>query len=47
MKTMDSEAVLQTIEADPASSTQNVSGELGISQSSVIRHLHDLGKSSE
>ena len=29
---------------NPASSTERVSGELGISQSSVIRHPHDLGK---
>ena len=33
-KTLGSEAMLQTIEANPVSSTQRVSGELGISQSS-------------
>ena len=44
-KTVDSEAVFQAIEANPKSSTRKVSGELGISQSSVVRRLHDLGKS--
>ena len=38
----DSEAVLQTIEVNPVSSTQRVSGKLSISQSSVVCHLHDL-----
>ena len=33
--------------ANPVSSTQRVSGELGISQSSVVCHLHDLDKSSQ
>ena len=38
-KTMDSKAMLQL------SSTQRVSGELSISQSSIVSHLHDLDKS--
>ena len=29
------------------SSNQRVSGEFGISQSSVIRHFYDIGKSNE
>ena len=33
-------------EPNPVSSTQKVSGELGISQSSVVHHLHDLEKVS-
>ena len=46
-KTMDSEAVFQATEANQMSSIQRVSGEVGISQSSVIRHLHDLDNSCE
>ena len=38
---MDSETVLQAIEANLVSSTQRVSGELTILQSSVIGHLND------
>ena len=34
------EAILQTKEANPVSSTRRVSGELGISLSSGIRHFH-------
>ena len=41
---MNSEAVLQAIEPNSASSTLEVS-DLGISQSSVVNHLHNLGKS--
>ena len=41
-KTMNSEDILQAIEANPASSTP--SGKLGISLSSVVSHFHDLGK---
>ena len=37
--------MLQAIEINPGSGTQRISRELGISQSIVIRHLHDLGKS--
>ena len=36
--------MLQAIEAIAASSTRRVSGELGISQSSVVRQFHDRGK---
>ena len=43
-KTVDSDAVLQSIEANPMSSTGRVSGEIGISLSREVRHLHDLGK---
>ena len=42
---MDSEGMLQAFEANPASSTQRISGELNISQSIVVHHLHDLCKS--
>ena len=44
-KTMDSKAVLETIEANPACSTRRVSGEFGIALSSVILSLHDVDKS--
>ena len=44
-KAIDSKAVLQAIEATPASSTQEVSSKLGISQSSVVGHFHNLSKS--
>ena len=44
-KTVDSEDVLQAIEAYPASSIRRVSGDLSISQFSVVYHLHKLGKS--
>ena len=37
-KTVDSEAVLQTIEANPVSNTRRGSDELGILQHSGIRH---------
>ena len=42
---MDSEVMHQVLEAHLASSTERVSGELSISQSSVIRHFHNHGKS--
>ena len=42
-KSMDSKAVKQNL----VSSTQRVSGEFGISKSSVVCHLHDFGKSSQ
>ena len=44
-KIMDSEAVLQAIEVNLEIGSQKVSGELGISQSSVVCHFHNLGKS--
>ena len=39
-KTVDSEPVLQAIEANPASSIRRISSKLGISQSSMVCHLH-------
>ena len=42
-KCVDSEIVLQAIEANLASSTQTVWGELCISYSSVVHHFYDLG----
>ena len=39
-KTMDSKAVLQAIETDLMSNTWRVSGELSISQSSMVHHVH-------
>ena len=45
-KSEDSEAVLQAKEVNPVSNILGVSGELSIAQSSVDRHLYDLGKSS-
>ena len=44
LKTMDSEAVFQAIEANLVNSTQRVSDELSISQSSMICYLNKLGK---
>ena len=44
-KTVDLEAVFQDIEAHPRSSSRNVLSELSISQSSVVRYLHDIAKS--
>ena len=44
-KTVDSKTVHQAIATNPSCSICRVSGELGISQSSVVRHLHDSGKS--
>ena len=43
-KTVDSEAVLQIIGVNPARSTRRVSGVFGILQSSVVGHLHNIGK---
>ena len=44
-KTMDSKSVLEAIEKTLVNSTLRLSGELGITQSSVICHIHDQGKS--
>ena len=44
-KIVDSKNVFQSKEAKPASNTQRVSSELGISQATVVRQLHELGKS--
>ena len=41
-KTMDSAAVIQAIETNPVNYTGRVSGELNISQFSVVHQLHDL-----
>ena len=43
-KSVDSGAVLQTLEANLASCNRRVSGEFGISESCLVLHLHDLGK---
>ena len=43
---LNSEAVLQGIEANPASNIRRVSGKLGISKSSVVGHIYYLGKST-
>ena len=45
-KIVDSEVMLQAIEANPASSTQRVSGKLSISQSGMVQHFHNICKSS-
>ena len=45
LKGMDSEAVQQVIDINPVSSTQKVSGKLGISQSSMVCHFYNQGKS--
>ena len=42
-KIMNPEAMLQVIETTLASRIQRVSGELSISQFSVVHHLHNLG----
>ena len=44
-KTVDSESVLQVIEGNQSNSTRRVSGNLGFSQFSVVRHLLNLDKS--
>ena len=44
-KTGDSEFMLQVLKANPVSSNQRVSGELGISPSSVVCQLDDFSKS--
>ena len=43
-KTMDFEAVLRAVEANPACITWRVSVKFGISQSSVVSYLHNLSK---
>ena len=44
-KTMDSETVLQTLEANPVSNTQRVLCKLNISEYSVVHLLCNLNKS--
>ena len=43
-KTMDSKALQQAIEANPGTSIPKVSSELGIPESNVVQHFHDLRK---
>ena len=43
-KTVDSEALLNAVEATPSTSIRRLSAELCIPQTSVFRHLHVLGK---
>ena len=43
-KIVNSKAVLKAIIANLASSTQRVSGKLGISQSSMVHHPQDIAK---
>ena len=45
LKTLDSVAVVLALEINPVSSTWSVSGELSISQPSLVNHLHNLSKS--
>ena len=42
--TVNSEAISKAIEANPSTSTRTLSAELGIPQTSIVRHLHTLGK---
>ena len=46
-KTVDFEALFKAKKKNRKGSTPRISDDLGISQSSVVRHLHDLSKSSE
>ena len=46
LKKMDSEAVFQVVEANPVSSNWRVSGEYSILLSIVVRHFHNLNKST-
>lgn len=43
--TVNSEAARQARESNPCSSTRQLSNELGIPQSTIVRELHKLGKS--
>ena len=45
--TVDSEAMFQDIEPNLANCTWRVSGEPGISWSSVVRHIHNLCENIE
>ena len=40
--TLDSEVLRQAVEANPATSTRRLSGELGTSKSTIVRQLHKL-----
>jgi transposase len=41
---LDSEALRETVEANPGVSTRRLSHYLGVSKSSVANHLHRIGK---
>ena len=43
-KSLISEVLIQAREANPVSNSQRVLGELGISQSSIVYHFHNLSK---
>ena len=43
-KSVDSDAILKAVEANPVSVIWRVSGEISIVQFDVVRQLHDLGK---
>ena len=45
-KTVESKAMLQVVEANPASGILRISGMLGISLSKVVQCLYDLSKST-
>ena len=42
--TVDSEAIREAVETNPSISTRRLSTELDIPQTSIVRHLHALGK---
>lgn len=44
--TVDPELLKQAVEARPSTSSRGLAGQLGISQTSVVRHLHTLGKTN-
>ena len=46
-KTVDSDVAFQAMGANAVRNIRNVSGKITISQSSVVCHLHDHGKSGE
>lgn len=41
---VDSEALNAAVEANPCASTRRLSNDLGIPQTSVVEHLHRMGK---
>ncbi len=41
---VDSEALREAVEANPDVSTRRLSNDLGVSQTSVVTHLHRIGK---
>ena len=43
-KTINSEAILNAVEINPSTSTRRLTAELGIPKTSIVRHLHSLGK---